>query len=797
MALVLARGRAPLFLLAAALLVLQAWSLSRERWGLVAEYRSQADGGGHVVRRQIEADPSISPDGIAVLRPEYSVRWTGWIRIEEEGRYWFTTRSGGSSSIEIRGKNVLENAGGQPPRSVNGRVHLRRGLHPIVVGLSKTPGRWHLLETRFGRKLNQLEAIPATALFASRPGRYRQLVRSATRGLSLDGRRALAGVLLVPALLLVWLALRPHAGSAGRAWLAAREQLTAVQSKRRYRAAFLVALFAFAFFASLPFAGSPYGYDDLFYMQLAQKTEAFPWVLNRYAHVYVLKPFFALTGGDAFQASEIYWSFMFAATVTAMGAAIMSLGAGYQILTLLAALLLLLSQPMLFERIGAAYSDYTVMMLVTVGVAVYLHGLARARGPTWNWVSFVLGLATFWATKSKELGAVLLWLLPLLAFEEGRLRWRSFAKKLGFWVAGAAVGLVALMVLDAIYLGDGFFAVRPDNINRVGSFNFAQTPESHSGWMATLWRGHHVANPGDASAGLLAIFVVLAAAAATWRQRTLELRLVHLMPMGYLAALILMNLRATYPYIPRYLYPILPVACVLAAALFHYAGLDDLDWSRLASPRFFVPAILVAAAPWAVLSLLPFDKFARAGWTPELFVPRVLMPLVLMGLLALFAAFFHIRSVRLALLALAAALLFAPYFSQTSQRLATRFAVSRAEASLYPFRTFAKELEETEVAHLAVSPNVLATRMCGGYKLACKRIVRLWIDPEVQLTFDDEYNAGATFTLGTDTDVEAWAQNDAGLRSRAVFDPTRSVALIRSPHVPLPESIWTRAVPKN
>ena len=133
--------------------------------------------------------------------------------------------------------------------------------------------------------------------------------------------------------------------------------------------------FVFAFVASLPFTGSPYGYDDLLYMHVAQADKPLSYILNRYGHVYILKPFVALAGGDAFRGAELFWSFMFAVTITSMGAAVMSLGPGLQALTFLASLLLLFSQPMLFERLGAAYSDYTVMMFVTVVVIVAMSGV--------------------------------------------------------------------------------------------------------------------------------------------------------------------------------------------------------------------------------------------------------------------------------------------------------------------------------------------------------------------------------------------------------------------------------------
>ena len=157
--------------------------------------------------------------------------------------------------------------------------------------------------------------------------------------------------------------------------------------------------------------------------------------------------------------------------------AVRALGPALQVRTLVVTLFLLCSQILLFDRVGAAYSDYTAMMFITAAVAVYLHRQASS-GLRHEWHALAIGALTVAAFRSKEIAVVLAWLLLLFLWENGRLDLRRFLRKLGWWTAGAAAAWLFLMTLDGWLLGDFWFSVRSESLTAVRRFTFAPEPQA-------------------------------------------------------------------------------------------------------------------------------------------------------------------------------------------------------------------------------------------------------------------------------------------------------------------------------
>ena len=53
------------------------------------------------VERQITLD-FLTADSASLPQHEFSVEWSGWLRIDRDGQYTFSTRSDDGSTIEIR-----------------------------------------------------------------------------------------------------------------------------------------------------------------------------------------------------------------------------------------------------------------------------------------------------------------------------------------------------------------------------------------------------------------------------------------------------------------------------------------------------------------------------------------------------------------------------------------------------------------------------------------------------------------------------------------------------------------------
>ena len=353
------------------------------------------------------------------------------------------------------------------------------------------------------------------------------------------------------------------------------------------------------------------------------------WYYNRYCHVYLLKLFTFLSGGDPLIGVRVWWSFVLAATVASLAVAVRAVGRGLQIRTLGVTLFVLFSQPVLFGLIGAGFADYSAMMFVTAAAALALHDIGRGDeqpAPGRRWIAFVLGVLTVAATRSKEVGAILA-LLPLLYLVAPGpgLDLRRFARKIGWWLAGVATAQLAIMAIDAWLLGDFFFTI---NWNRLLKSNHLNFPSGVS-LRGADW-SRHLLEPSIRNL-LLAV-----SAAAIWAgaaRRRLERRLLHLLPISYVLALIALYVRLPHPFSTRMLIPILPVACLMAGLLLHDAGLDDVPWRTFFTPGVLLPGGIAAAGVLLLLvpyqsgdldaaSILPVDWLLRFGWTPGAFRHR-------------------------------------------------------------------------------------------------------------------------------------------------------------------------------
>jgi hypothetical protein len=352
------------------------------------------------------------------LRTEvlFSVRWSGWWFVESAGDHQFSLDADDDGYLKVDGEVVVDTGGFFGERREGGARELDRGFHTVEVGLQQVygAGRLALHWVPPGGAESAIAPLPVADLYPARPLGLRRALRWLLDAWPRALRRLLGAGLLVASLLLLGRsALRFERL---RGWLRAlRRELDG----RRARAALLAALFVLTFLAVLPYTGSVQGGDDTAYLNAAT-FDVKAWFFNRYAHVYLLKLFTAVSGGDPLFGVRVWWSFAFAGTVAAVALAVASVGPGLQLRTLAVTLFVLFAQSPL-GLAGAAFADVSAMLFVTVAVAVYLHGISGDRErppPRHEWHALAVGALTVAAFRSKEVGAILL-LLPALYLISG------------------------------------------------------------------------------------------------------------------------------------------------------------------------------------------------------------------------------------------------------------------------------------------------------------------------------------------------------------------------------------------
>jgi len=73
-----------------------------------------------------------------------SIAWSGWIMIDREGEYTFSTESDDGSSLFIDNVMVVNNGGIHVARKVSGKIALTKGLHSISISYFQGGGAYKL-----------------------------------------------------------------------------------------------------------------------------------------------------------------------------------------------------------------------------------------------------------------------------------------------------------------------------------------------------------------------------------------------------------------------------------------------------------------------------------------------------------------------------------------------------------------------------------------------------------------------------------------------------------------------------
>jgi hypothetical protein len=308
----------------------------------------------------------------------------------------------------------------------------------------------------------------------------------------------------------------------------------------------------------VPFTARPITWDELLYMGLAYDPDQDPRILNRYTHIYLLR-LFMWVFRDPYLGVRVLWAFSLAGSVLALAAATRPLRAPLRVFVLAGFALLMAGHDVIVQSFGIPYSDYTVMLITSLSVALLLPRILRREEIPFL-AALLLGLLFGFGVRSKEVIVAVAPLAAVFLFApDGRLRVNlRAAGQIALWIVGGAVALAATIALDGWMLGDYRFYLSEENWRTLVRFNdiAGKGFTSPHSWMTWLFR------PDNFASFLLYVATLVPFVAL---ERNPRLTIVAIVPLAYLAVFLANYTTGNAVVVGRYAVAFLPVMCLVAA----------------------------------------------------------------------------------------------------------------------------------------------------------------------------------------------------------------------------------------
>jgi hypothetical protein len=138
----------------------------------------------------------------------YSVKWKGWISIDQPGNYRFSTNSDDGSYLRINGETVVRNGGAHGLRKVSQEIKLEKGMYPIEVLYFQTGG-FSKIQTLWTPPGKSESLIPSEVLFPGQPDRGEIVLRKSMIILSKILKMTWGGVFLFVSLIFLTTPVKP------------------------------------------------------------------------------------------------------------------------------------------------------------------------------------------------------------------------------------------------------------------------------------------------------------------------------------------------------------------------------------------------------------------------------------------------------------------------------------------------------------------------------------------------------------------------------------------------------------
>lgn len=437
-------------------------------------------------------------------------------------------------------------------------------------------------------------------------------------------------------------------------------------------------------------AGGPLHSDEVWYMQAGLNNVRDSFIINRYFHIYLQKLFMVLAP-TPLVGVKIFWAFLVSLTAVLVYLLARLLTPTNNFIHGVIAVALLFYSPLIAKYSGDTIVDTSAMAMVMVVAALYF--FSARRGHTSKWLLAALGCAFFLAFKTKEttlpVGVVF---LGLGLVNSNRIDLRAFWKNFRFVLAGLAAGVVFIIILNAINLGDPLFGFKTANVQTLSSSLVSEADKGSDNWYTSFILPQ--------MALLFLLFV--ASAFKSFGRLDFETKVLWFIPLALVALLSLSEARGGLGIRDRYMLPALPVFCLLAPQFLDF----EIPYSVKEKLKF-AAYLLAGVLAFYVVHEGVVALSVKIGQNYQDFVFIVIYPIVLSLLLVVIFLFnrYTTRTVLIPLLCILG-LIFQPTFQNLKNLFVVRPVEQQFVNNYYPFSTYASQIKFSAPMEMYVSNDI-------------------------------------------------------------------------------------------
>jgi hypothetical protein len=373
-------------------------------------------------------------------------------------------------------------------------------------------------------------------------------------------------------------------------------------------------LFIISVFIGFHYASAPKYWDDLLYINTAWNMDKLATIENRYTTIFLLSIFNFFAKGDPLVGARIFGAFTFSTISLLVYMNARLIAKINKIIIGSLAVIMMLTYTVFVKDLGIVMADYTVTLMMLLGVLIYLLYL---RTNSQKKVFLILfGFILSLAFKSKETGLILGILIPgfLLDFEPPS-HIKDIFKKLGVIFIGVLIGALLFIFLNNILLGDAFFGLRASDINEYIGFNTRNSLGGQN--LINNYLGFVFPNS--------MFFISLIYFLRSDSQAIRKTKWIWLMAMGIVAFLNLTLINGELDTVyPRYLTPAIAVLAILSPQILSL-GIDNFTLNKKTNFYAILGGLILGLTG---TFLLYFFVGKKLHWTFEHLMYGVLIPLV-------------------------------------------------------------------------------------------------------------------------------------------------------------------------